>query len=77
MVNVNWSTIEVIHCFIQYVSCCLGGGGLGGGDGGGLRCGRETQTGDRGLSVNSCSKYIDKLNGRTMRYIEELCETLL
>ena len=26
MVNVNWSTIEVMHCFIQNVSCSLGRG---------------------------------------------------
>ena len=30
------------------------------------RGGRETQTGDQGLSVISCSKYIDKLDGQTM-----------
>ena len=28
---------------------------------------RETQTGDQGLSVLSCSKFIDKLVGQTMR----------
>ena len=41
------------------------------------RDGGETQTGDQGLSVISCSKYIDKLDGQIMRCIEELCETLL
>ena len=40
--------------------------------------GRVTQTGDLGLSVISCSKYIDKLDGQTMRCIEECVhETLL
>ena len=29
------------------------------------RGGRETQTGDQGLPVISCSKYIDKLDGQT------------
>ena len=38
--------------------------------------GRETQTGDQELSVISCSKYIVKLDGQTMRCLEELCETL-
>ena len=38
---------------------------------------RETQTEDQGLSVISCFKYIDKLDGQTIRCIEELCETLL
>ena len=57
------------------------GGGTGGGRGGQgggrfRRGGRKTQTGDRGLSVTSCFKYIDKLDGQTMRCIEELCETL-
>ena len=64
MVNVNWSTIEVMH-------------GDGSWVGGGLRVCRETQTGDQGLSVTICSKYIDKLDGQAMRCIEELCETLL
>ena len=100
-----WSN-EVMHCFIQNVSCSLGGGmghgwegeaqergGLGGsgggrgragrgdgkeGGGGRLRTGgRETQTGDQWLSVISCSKYLDKLDRQIMRYIEEMCETLL
>ena len=48
-------------------------GGRAGGSGG---VGRETQTGDQELSVISCSKYIDKLDGQTMRCIEELCQTL-
>ena len=40
--------------------------GRGGPGGGKLRRGcRETQTGDQGLSVVSCSKYIDKLDGQT------------
>ena len=62
-------------------------GGLGGGGGGPGRGGRrgklrrgdrETQTGDQELSVViSCSKYIDKLDGQTVRCIEELCVTLL
>ena len=34
--------------------------------------GRETQTGDQELSLISCSKYIDKLDGPTMRCIGEL-----
>ena len=38
---------------------------------------RETQTGDQGLSVISCSKYIEKMDGQTMRCIEELFETFL
>ena len=80
-----------MHCF--NVSCNLGGGEgechegegwealeggwgrlgtLGGGGSEGV-----TQTGDQGLSVISCSKYIDKLDGQTMRCEEELCETLL
>ena len=42
-----------------------------------MRGGRETHTGDQGLSVICYSKYIYKLDGKTMRYIEELCETLL
>ena len=31
------------------------------------RGGRETQTGDQGLPVISCSKYIDKLDGQGRR----------
>ena len=43
----------------------MGGTGWGRGRGG-----RETQRGDQGLSVISCSKHIDNLVGPTMRCIE-------
>ena len=53
MVDVNWSTIEIIHCFIQNVSCSLRGGGPGGlgGEGEGHEGGggrEETQEGWQG-----------------------------
>ena len=47
------------------------------GRGGSGGVGRKIQTGDQGLSVIICSKYIDKLDGSTMRCMEELCETLM
>ena len=43
----------------------------------GMGDGGEKLTRDQGLSVISCSKYIDRLVGQTVRYIEKLWETLL
>ena len=59
MVNVDWSIIEAVHCFIQNVSGSLGGGmhsrkraGIGSGEGrgwGARREEQETETGEQGL----------------------------
>ena len=66
MVNVNWSIIEVMHCFIQNVSYSLGGEMGHGREWGGPR-GQRERVEPQEETVTSGPKFIDKLVGQTMK----------